>query len=393
MTFFYTALGGYPTDLTFSPSCGIQPTFAAKNDKTTGTEPLSVVVADLDGDGLNDIAVTIYNHGNGDHLTVFRNSGSTPGNLRFDVPVDVPTGGGPEGLAVGDLNHDGKLDLVVANAGGQSVTVLRNFSVKGFIDIEPALTLSFPGTPHRVAIADFDGDGLPDIIVTSNSGRLVSIFHHAPDPNAIAFDYRRDFGASDYLNDLAVVDIDGDKKPEIILPLTDNGQFTLYQNTSTQGNVSATALPPFATGGVPTRGIAVGDLNNDHLQDLVVAAPGGVGVFENHSTLGVFILPRTDVATGTNPDQVAIGDLDKDGFPDLVVTNPDDNTLTVLHNTTGNVGAPIQLTPLTTTIPTGSTPIGLALGDLDNDGWPDIVVANHEGASISIILNTTGQHQ
>jgi hypothetical protein len=364
--------------------------FSSKFDLMTGTEPLGLAVADFDGDGRTDIAVTIYNNGNGDHLTVFRNTG-TVGHLQFDpLPIDVPTGSGPEGIAVGDLNNDNKVDLVTVNPGNSSISVLRNFSTNGFIDFEPvALSLSAPPTPHRVVIADFDGDGRPDLIVTSNSGRLVSVFHHGSDPNVISFDYRRDFSAGDFLSDVAVADIDHDTRPEILVTLSDG--LKVFQNQSTQGNVQATGLTTLAAGTVP-RGIAAGDLNNDQLPDVLVAAIGGVGVFQNHSSPGMFDLRRTDLLTGTNPDAVAIGDLDKDGFLDAVVANPSDNTLTVLHNTTGNMGAPIALTALQTPLATGLNPFSLVLGDVDGDGWPDIVSANIDANTISIILNTTG-HQ
>jgi hypothetical protein len=368
---------------------GGTPTFAPKFDLPTGTEPLGLSIADFDGDGKNDIAVTVYNNGNGDHLTIFRNSGSTPGNLNFDVPVDVPTGRGPEGVIAGDLDNDGKVDLVTANPGDSTVTVLRNHSTKGFIDFEPVLlSLPAPPTPHRVVIADFDGDGRPDLIFTSNNGRIVSVFHHASDPNTIAFDYRMDFGTGDFLNELAVVDLDHDMRPEILVPLQDTGELMAFQNLSTSGNVQASALPPFPTGSMP-KGIAAGDLNNDQLPDVLVTETGGVGIFQNHSSQGVFNLSRTDITTGTNPQAVAIGDLDRDGFLDAVVTNPSGNTLTVLHNTTQAVGAAIGLTALQTPLETGMNPINLVLGDLDGDGWLDIVVANHDAGTISVILNTT----
>jgi hypothetical protein len=217
----------------------------------------------------------------------------------------------------------------------------------------------------------------------------VSVFHHGRNPNVISFDYRRDFSAGDFLNDVAVADIDHDTRPEILVPLSDMDRLAVFQNLSTQGDVQATGLTPLTTGSVP-RGIAVGDLNNDQLPDVLVNAIGGVGVFQNHSSPGMFDLRRTDVLTGTNPDAVGIGDLDKDGFLDAVVANPSDNTLTVLHNTTGAMGAPIALTALQTPLGTGMNPISLVLGDIDSDGWLDIVVANHDAGTISVILNTTG---
>jgi hypothetical protein len=364
------------------------PTFAPKVDQPTGPEPVGLAVADFDGDQRPDIAVSIYNHGHGDHLSILRNIGTT-GNLDFDTPLDIPTGSGPEGLAVGDLNNDGKIDLVAANADSVNVSVLRNASTPGVIDFQPVPALSIVGTPHRVVIADFDGDGRPDLIVTSNSGRQVAVFHHASDPNTIAFDYRRDYGADGYLNDLAVTDIDRDTRPDILIPITDTGLLTIFQNNSSPGNVQAGALPSLTAGAPPIRGIAVGDLNNDLAVDVVVAAIGGVGIFRNSSSPGVFDLPRTDLPTGTNPDAVAIGDLNNDGLLDVAVANPSGNTVTVLHNT--SEGSPIELTPLDPVLATGLTPFTLVLGDVDGDGWLDMVVANADGNSVSVILNTSGQ--
>lgn len=371
-----------------APQCSRSISFAPKVDLQTGTEPLGLVVTDLDGDGRRDIAVTIYTNGSGDHLTIFRNTG-TVGHPQFDAPVDISTGRGPEGMAAGDLNNDGKPDLVVANPGDSTISVLRNSSTPGFMNFDSVpLSLSAPPTPHQIAITDFDGDGKSDLIFTSNNGRLVAVFHHASDPNTIAFDYRRDYSADGYLNDLTVTDIDRDTKPEILIPITDTGLLTVFQNTSSPGNVQASALPPLAAGTAPIRGIAAGDLNNDRAADVINSAVGGVEVFQNSSSPGVFNLSRTDLPTGTNPDAVAIGDLDNNGLSDVVVANPSDNTLIVLRN--ASTGSPIILTPLALRPITGLNPINLILGDVNGDGWLDIIVANHDGNSVSIFLNTTG---
>jgi len=365
------------------------PTFASRVDLTTGAEPLGLGVADFDGDGKKDIAVTIYNNGAGNHLTIFRNTG-TSGHLQFDS-VDVPTGTGPEGLAVGDLDNDGKVDIVTMNPGNSSISVLRNLSTPGFIDFQSvSLSLSSPPTPHQVVIADFDSDGKPDLIVTSNNGRIVSVFHHASDPNTIAFDSRTDFPTEGYLNLLTTADLDRGGRPDILVPIGDTGHLTLFQNTSSPGNVQASTLPLLATGTSP-KGIAAGDLNNDQLPDVVVTVNGGLGIFTNGSSPGVFNLPRTDVTMGTNPESAAIGDLDRDGLQDVVVADPNNNALILFHNTTASAGAAINLTPLQTSLSTGLTPINVVLGDVDGDGWLDLVVANHMAGTISIFLNTTGQ--
>jgi hypothetical protein len=142
--------------------------FSTRTDIPTATEPLGLAVADFDGDSKSDVAVSIYEHGAGYHLTVWRNL-STPESLQFDLPLDFPAGTGPEGIAAGDLNGDGKADIAIASAGSSTVTFLRNVSTIGYVSFQSAPSLSL-ATPHQIVISDFDGDGKPDLIVTSNSG-------------------------------------------------------------------------------------------------------------------------------------------------------------------------------------------------------------------------------
>ncbi len=287
-------------------------TFSTRTDVPTGTEPLGLAIADFDGDGRNDIAVSIYTHGTGNHLTVWRNI-STPAEVQLESPLDFPTGTGPEGIAAGDLDADGKVDLVVANAGNSTVTVLRNTSTVGSISFQNASTSSL-ATPHQIAIADFDVDGKPDVVVTSNSGRSVSVFHHGPNPAQIAFDSRTDFSLGTFPNHLAVADIDGDGRPDILVPLSDTNNLLIYRNTSSPGTVQAAAQAPVPTAAIPD-GVATGDLNGDGKLDVVVSERGvdKLAVFTNSSTAGTFSFAPSEFDTGAGPNFVVVGDLDQDG--------------------------------------------------------------------------------
>jgi hypothetical protein len=371
----------------FAPASTSPVTFAPRLDITVGNEPLGLAIADFDGDHKADVAVALYGNGGGNTVRISRNIG-TPGQLQFDVPFDLGTGNGPERMAAGDLDNDGKPDLVVANAASNTVTVFRNVSTLGSLSFVTAQTLVVP-TPHQVVIADIDGDGKSDLIVTSNSGRRVSVFRHVSDPNTIAFDSKTDLATEGYLNQLAIADIDGDGKPDILVPITDTSNLWIYQNTSSQGTVGAQAVPPFATGTSP-EGIAVGNLKGDNRPDILVPSvpTNTLAVFTNTRSPGSpFSLSRQDWPTGAGPGAVAVGDLNHDGLTDVIVANGSANTITIFRNTSSN--EVIDLTAQAD-LATGLGPINVVLGDVDGDGWLDIVVANHAAGSISIFLNTTG---
>ena len=143
--------------------------YKPKVDFTTGTNPRNVATGDVDGDGKPDLVVA---NGNSDNISVLRNT-STSGTISassFAAKVDFATGTFTAYVAIGDVDGDGKPDLVVVN--NNNLSVLRNTSTSGSICSFFAAKVDFDlvfGGPVFVAIGDVDGDGKPDL-VSANSG-------------------------------------------------------------------------------------------------------------------------------------------------------------------------------------------------------------------------------
>ena len=144
----------------------------------------------------------------------------------------------------------------------------------------------------------------------------------------------------------------------------------------------------FSTGFYPTS-VAIGDLDGDGQPDLATANYNNdtVSVLRNTSTSGnVSFAPKVGFGTGTDPYDIAIGDLDADGQPDLAVANYGSNTVSVLLNTStsGSVSFTAKVD-----FGTGNNPISVTIGDLDGDGKPDLAVANYGSNTVSVRGNTS----
>jgi predicted NUDIX family NTP pyrophosphohydrolase len=339
-------------------------TFGAKTDFGTGSYPYSVAIADLNGDGRPDLAVT-----NLGSFTVSVLLGNGDGT--FGAKTDFGTGSGPRSVAIADLNADGRPDLAVANAYSNTVSVLLGTGDGTFGTMTDFGTGSFP---NSVAIADLNADGRPDLALSNadpdSYSSTVSVLLGNGDGT---FGDKAHFGAGRGPESVAIADLNADGRPDLAVA---NGGSSTVSVLLGNGDGTFGARTDFGTGNGPLS-VAIADLNADGRPDLAVANGGSntvsVLLGNGDGTFGT----TTDFGTGSEPVSVAIADLNADGRPDLAVANSGSHTVSVLlGNADGTFGT-------TTDFGTGSTPISVANADLNADGRPDLALSNADPGSYS----------
>lgn len=327
--------------------------FANKVDFTADSLPNGIITADLDGDGKPDIVVA---NSNSNSISVFHNT-STISSISFATKVDFAVGSYPVFVTIGDLDGDGKPDLVVANTQSNTFSVFRNTSTSGSISFTDKVDFACGNTPVGVAISDFDGDGKPDVEVTNVGSNAVSVFRNTSVTGSISFANKVDFAAGSNPSLVTVGDFDGDGKPDLAVTHHGNDTISIFRNTSILGNITFAAHVDFVAGNNFTRDQAIGDLDGDGKLDLAVANNDSntVSVFWNTSTIGsISFAKKVDFAIGGISWGVAIGDLDGDGKPDLALVNNSGNAVSILRNTTA-VSVSIPPTPALISPASGST--------------------------------------
>jgi hypothetical protein len=293
--------------------------FAAETKVAAGVEPLYLASADLDGDGLPDVVSADFD---GAALHVFLNSVAQPG--QWAMPLVLPAAGASQ-VAIGDLNGDGKPDLVAAD-----------FAVDVFLQ-DPASPGHFlaptglnAGGANWVAIGDLNHDGLPDVVVTDATG--VKFFQHATDPNSATFlapvtvftqTPNVAFSGANYV---AIADVNGDGYADLVV--TDPGPYgptpptvnVLLQNPAVPGTFLAPASYPVPQGRV-AQAIIVADVDGDGLPDILYGDSKGVSVLLQSAAAPGTFAAATTYAAPLGAFELGVADVDGDGLVDIVVTN------------------------------------------------------------------------
>jgi gliding motility-associated-like protein len=371
-------------------------TFATENVWSSGGNPWDLTIGDLDGDGKPDLIIV---HSGSNNFTVYRNT-STPGYIiggSLDGGNVFSTGSYPICADIGDLDGDGKLDLVVANNADGTVSIFRNTSNSGTITFNTRVDFTIGSNPYDVAIGDIDGDGKPDIAITNNGNNTVSVLRNTSTPGSItsgSFAAKVDFTTGANPSQVAISDIDGDGKNDLIVNNLDDNTVSLFRNISSPGSITSGSLASsidFATGSRPY-GVAVSDLDGDGKKDLVVTNNGSatVSVFRNISNPGPItsgsLASKVDFITGDEPYGLSIGDIDGDGRPDLAVACYNGG-VSVLRNTSINGSITNNSFASKADFGAAPGPADVVIGDLDRDGKPDLLIVTNYWPYLVVLQN------
>ena len=366
------------------PSSGVTSRIATSNSHfPVGTAPGSVEIADLNGDGRPDIIVANEQSNN---VTILLGDGR--GGFIQAKGSPFPAGHDPNDIAIGDFNRDGKLDLAFANHEEKHLTVLLGNGQGGFT---PAPNSPFavevkPHT-HGVATGDLNGDGNLDLVTDSWGNDQVSVLFGDGRGSFSTSGTFLDVGKMPYQR-VRVGDINGDGKSDIITTNLEGDNVTILLGDS-KGDFKQSAGSPFPCGDSPFN-FAVGDVNADGNPDLsIVNSPSstadrhgkdGLTILLGDGASGFRMLAGSPFATGRIPNRVAIGDVNGDGVADIAVSSPDGNNITLfLMGSKGVVSSSI--------IAIGGKPKGLAIRDLNSDGKADMVITNNSDNTVTVILS------
>ena len=341
----------------------------------------NIAVADFNGDGKLDVAEAVEASSGNGLQSIILYLGNGDGSFQLGTNLTAPLN--VDYLAASDVNGDGKMDLIAVGTGSNGV----NFSVllgngNGTFAVPVTTTHGLTGV-FSLAVADMNGDGKADIILESTNNSLAVLLGNGNGTFQAAQVTNLTYGI---YGDLAVGDFNKDGKMDLAVPSGSGYVSILF------GNGNGTFLPPVNIN-IPTsspQGVKTADLNGDGNLDLIVAN-GNKGITVLLGTAaGVFQAPVSYASSATfnssspNPSTLVIGDIDGDGKVDVIALNYNFGTVAVLKgNGDGTFQAPVEYA-------TSESPFNGAALDLNADGAVDLIIVNNAVPGIGVLMNTGG---
>jgi hypothetical protein len=338
--------------------------------------PLGLAVADVNGDGKRDIITA----NNGSSMVgVLLGNGT--GTFQAVTTTSAGSGSQPYSLVVADVNADGKPDVLTANYGTSSVGVLLGTGTGTFA---PAVAYSTGSgsQPFDLAVADVNGDGKLDIIsantftyevgvlLGTGAGTFAAVVPYSTGPNSPT--------------KVAIGDVNADGKPDIVAAVSGAVGVLLGTGTGT-GTFQAISTTPLSNS---PRKLALADVNADGRLDVVTVSDNGSGfvsVLQGTGTGTFAAAVNYAMSSNSFSNGVAVTDVSGDGKPDVLTANPGNYTVGVLKNNGTGTFAAVQTFSAGSS---GSMPYEVTAADVNGDSKPDILTANVSTNTVSVLLNT-----
>ncbi len=303
--------------------------------------------------------------------------------------VVIPTAKGARWIAVADVNRDGKPDILVANADAGTVSVLLGDGLGHFREA-PGSPLAAGHLPNDIAVADMNGDGNPDLVIANHQAPYLTIllgdgkggFHPAP---GSPFDVH----SNPHPHAVAVADFNSDGMQDVVTDSWADNRIELLLGDGKGG----LHLPGryFNVGRRPYERLRSADFNHDGLPDIVTTNldDGTVTILLGDGQGGFHEASGSPFAAGAKPWQDYVGDLNGDGNADLAIipyqrdiAGPSENVVTVLAGDGKGAFKPMPGTPLSLGDCRG--PNSITAGDLEGNGRQTIAVACAQSRSLML---------
>ncbi|CAF1562361.1 unnamed protein product [Rotaria sp. Silwood1] len=337
--------------------------------------PASVVIGDFNQDNQSDIGVANFNANN---VGIFLGYGN--GSFSSVVPYSTGDGSSPQCAVVGDFNNDKILDIAVSNYGTSDVAVLFGFGDGSFL-LGTAYSAGMGSVPWSLAVADFNNDTRLDIAVAGTLlNTIVVLLGYGDEPFAGVTKYNTGDGSMPH--SVAVADFNNDGWSDVIVANYGTDNVGVFLGYGTKGFDS---MITFSTGvNSAPYSLAIGHFNDDNHLDIVVTNSQTDNVvilfgFSNGTfTIGVIY----STGARSQPSAVAVGDLNNDNISDIVIVNFGTNILLILYGYGNGVFGNNTLYQLGYEY----HPTSVVLADLNNDNWTDIAIACYNTGHLEILV-------
>jgi len=269
------------------------------------------------------------------------------------------TGNIPYGVATGDFDRDGVLDLAVTSLDDDEVTILRG---RGNGDFDPGRFAPSNAGPSRIRIADFNGDGIPDMATTGTFDDSVAIFLGRGD---LTFDGPALHSVGDWPEGLDVGDLDGDGNLDVAAGSRDDKNVTLLFGDGAGGFPAAWTSPLVARTPID---VVIADVDGDGDLDVATANDHRLGTVSFLVSGGgrAFVLADNALSAGSGCSAIDAADADGDGLVDLAVANSDSDDVSFFRGAGGGAFDPeVRLAA-------GREPTDAGFADADGDGILDL---------------------